>query len=59
VKYAFDLSFFAALAAIAFGTLSGVISAQFPVDANPWVPPVVGGIAGVAAIVRRQFNVPE
>lgn len=59
MKYAFDLSFWAAAAAISLGTLTGVIVAQYPVEANPWVPPVAGGITAFAALIRRQFSVSE
>lgn len=58
-RYAIDLSFAAAVLAITLGVVSGVISAQFPIEANPWVPPVVGGITALAALVRRQFNVSD
>lgn len=59
MKYALDLSFWAAAAAISLGALTGVIVAQYPVDVNPWVPPVAGGLTAFAALIRRQFNVPE
>lgn len=59
MNYALDTTFAAALLAIVLATVAGVITALFPSDANPWVTPVVVGIVAVAALIRRQFNVPE
>lgn len=47
-----DLRFAAAVLAIVLGTVAGVLTAVFP--GLPWVPPVVAGIAALAALIRRE-----
>jgi hypothetical protein len=59
MKYAIDTTFAAALLAIVLGTVSGVLVTIFPSNVYPWIGAVVGGIAAIAALIRKQFNVPE
>ena len=48
-----------AILAIVPVAVSGVLTAVFPSDANPWVVPVTAAITAFAALVRTEFHVPE
>jgi len=62
-KLALDKTLTAAVVAIVLGTLAGVLTAETQPGAAlagaVWVPPVVAGITAIAALIRRQFSVPD
>lgn len=59
MNLAIDKTLTAALIAIILGAVAGVLTAVFPSDANPWIVPIVTAVTAIAALIRRQFNVPE
>ena len=46
-----------AILAIVLGAVSGVLTAVFPSDANPWIVPVAGAITAIATLIRQKAGV--
>ncbi len=46
-----------AILAIVPGAVSGVLTAVFPSDANPWIVPISGAIAAIAPLIRQKVGV--
>lgn len=57
MRWAFRPSFTAAVVAIVLGTVAAVISAAFP--GQPIAAAVVGGITGLALLIRQEYDAPE